>query len=128
MVSSPVLSPVAVLGALQVLLASSVVSAASLHGISDGKGWTNNTLGWIDGCGLRRYTAADWRASGINAWLSGELTRFNAHARDDEEFARDYLIPIYASKAASQLTACYVDRHCDVSHILILKTSRYLPH
>jgi len=116
MVSSPLWSLLALVCAL-LLVFSPVVSADAQHGVSDGKGWRNTTSGWIDGCGLRRYTATDWKASSINTWLESELKKFNAHARDDEEFARDYLIPIYASKAASQLTACYVDRHCDVSHI-----------
>ena len=93
------------------------------------KGWRNATSGWIDGCDLRRYTATDWKSSGINNWISSELKKFNAHARDDEEFARDYLIPIYASKAASsQLTACYVDRQCSVSLSSILTChSTHLP-
>jgi hypothetical protein len=113
MVSFPLSSVLMFLATLLVLF--SLVSADAQHGISDGKGWSNHTTGWIDGCGLRRYTAADWKASGINTWITGELQKFNAHARDDEEFAKDYLIPIYASKATTQLTACYVDRQCSVS-------------
>jgi len=109
------------------LVFSPVVLADAQHGISDNRGWRNATSGWIDGCDLRRYTATDWTSSGINKWITGELNKFNAHAREDEEFARDYLIPIYASKAASQLTACYVDRQCDVSNILIRTISWHSP-
>ena len=47
-------------------------------------GWRNATSGWIDGCDLRRYTATDWKSNGINNWISSELKKFNAHARDDE--------------------------------------------
>ena len=126
MVSSPLPFVLALVGTL-LLVFSRVVLADAQHGISDGKGWNNHTTGWIDGCGLRRYTPSDWRASGVNTWISGELFKFNAHATDNEEFARDYLIPIYAPKAASQLTACYVDRQCDVSNILILKIPWHSP-
>jgi len=124
MVSFP---PWLFLALVTLFLVCSPVLADAQHGVSDGRGWRNATSGWFDGCGLRRYMPSDWRASNINTWIASELDKFNAHATDKEEFARDYLIPIYASKATSQLTACYVDRQCNVSNILIRTISWHSP-
>jgi len=94
-------------------MADSMLGPPSGDG-SDGKGWErgNSTL---DGCGLRRYTKSDRDASGLYGWLRNELKEYNKHAKDEWEFIQHYLIPKYAPTITPQMTACYVDRDCDVS-------------